>query len=142
MPLNNNDLKSIGELIDTRVKSIVESNNGKLIKQVGGIVDDSIEKNNASIRKVIDDSIEKNNENIKDMIDFAIEKSEIRMTEKIEKGIEDSATGLRHEISEFREEMNREITDISNMNRAFIARIDNHEHRIGKLEIKTGLAVK
>lgn len=33
----------------------------------------------------------------------------------------------------------REINDLSEINRVFVENFDNHEHRIKKLEIKTGI---
>jgi hypothetical protein len=74
---------------------------------------------------------EKDLENIKDIVDFSIEKSEINMTEKIENGLVD-----------LKKEMIREISDLAETNRAFMSKLDNHETRIDKLELKTGLATK
>lgn len=104
------------------------------------------EKDLKSIKGLIDDSIESNNEKlieqVKDIVDFAIEKSEISLTDKLTEKIEDSEIGLRKEISDFRTEMSREITDIGDMNREFIGKLSNHETRIRKIELKTGLALK
>lgn len=65
---------------------------------------------------------------VKDIVEFSIEKSEQRTDLKFEK--------LKDELHSFREEMHREISDISENNREFLAKLDNHETRIGKLETK------
>lgn len=123
MSLTEKDLQSIGNLIDTRVKKTV---------------DDSFKSNNAQLHDFIADSFESNNEKlieeVKDIIDFAIEKSEIRIVEKISK--------VENDLKEFQEEMNHEVGDLAEMNREFLNTLDNHEHRISKLELKTGLAIK
>lgn len=78
------------------------------------------------VKEIVDDSIEKNNEHIKDMVEFAIDKSEIKMTAKIEES--------KTEILDI---LGREISDLAEMNREFLDKFDNHEHRIKKLELKT-----
>lgn len=104
------------------------------------------EKDLKSIKGLVDESIESNNikliEEVRDIVDFSAEKTEISLTDKLTEKIEDSETGLRKEISDFRIEMSREITDICEMNREFLDKLGDHENRIGKLELKTGLATK
>lgn len=75
---------------------------------------------------------EKDLESIKDIVEFAIEKSEQRMELKFDKKLDEVEERIVTKI-------NREITDIAETSRAFLAKIENHEHRIGRLETKTGL---
>ncbi|MCX6808307.1 MAG: hypothetical protein NTW50_01395 [Candidatus Berkelbacteria bacterium] len=90
------------------------------------------------VKEIVDDSIEQNNvtliEQVKDVVDFAIEKSELKLTEKIE--------NIASELSDFREEMNREISDLAETNHEFLAKFDDHDTRIVKLELSTKLAHK
>lgn len=98
------------------------------------------EKDLKSIAGLIHEEIESNNANIQDIIDFAIEKSEIKMESNMEAMMDGKIGKLANDLSDFRDEMHREISDIAETNRAFLAKMDNHENRIEKLEIKTGLA--
>ena len=86
-----------------------------------------------SIKEVVDGSIEQNNEKIieevKDIVDFAIEKSEIKME-----------TMMDRKIITVLEKIDREVTDLAETNREFLKKFDNHERRITKLEINTGIA--
>ena len=168
MPLNEKDLKSIKSVVKDIVGTSIEQNNGKLIKQVKNIVDTSIEQNNkkimvdvkdivvtsiekseanvkdfvvtsiekseANVKDIVVTSIEKSEINIKDFVEYSIDNSEMRMTKKID--------NIANDLSEFRKEMHREISDIDEMNKEFLGTASNHETRIGKLELKTGLATK
>lgn len=93
------------------------------------------DKDLKSIKGVIDDSIEQNNgkiiEEVKNIVEFSIEKSEQRTDLKLESMEERIVSRI-----------NREIEDLALINREILTKIDNHEQRIGKLELKTGLASK
>jgi len=69
---------------------------------------------------------------VKDIVEFSIEKSERRTDLKFEK----LSGEFKNELHSFRAEMHREISDISENNREFLVKLDNHETRIGKLETK------
>lgn len=94
------------------------------------------------VKDIVGESIKSNNEKmleeIKDLIEFSAEKSEQRM----EVMMDEKVGKIADEFLDFRNEMHREITDIAEMNREFLGKIDNHEKRIGTLELKTGLVVK
>lgn len=62
---------------------------------------------------------------IKDVVGFEIEKSEIRMEAIIDK-----------KIVKVIEKIDREVSDLAETNREFLAHLDNHEKRICKLELK------
>ena len=83
---------------------------------------------------------------IKDIVDFSIEKSEIRMDVKMDRRFAEFEERIDKKIDkkivEVVERIDREVTDIAEMNREFLGKLDNHENRIGKLELNTGLIVK
>jgi len=97
------------------------------------------DKDLKAIKNVVNDSIESNNDKlidqVKDIVEFSIEKSEQRTDSKFE-GINKRFEKLEDELHSFREEMHREISDIASTNREFLAKLDNHETRISKLETK------
>jgi len=78
---------------------------------------------------------EKDLDNIKDLIEFSAEQSEQRMELKME-------TMMDRKITKVIERIDREVTDIAEMNREFLSKMGDHETRIVKLEVKTGLSVK
>lgn len=67
---------------------------------------------------------------VKDTVEFLIEKSEQQTDFKFDKKLEKFENNIVTRI-------NREISDISETTREVLAKIDNHEHRIVKLETKT-----
>jgi len=137
MPLSKKDLQSIRDL----VHEAVEQNNSTIFDHI----DDTVKQNNSMIFDHVDTSIKKNNdgliEQVKDIVDFAVEKSEIKLGERIDK-LEESVTEIRNDLADFRGEMGQEISDIAEMNREFLAKIENHEGRINKLELKSSLVAK
>lgn len=78
-----------------------------------------------------DKDLDKIKEIVKDTVEFAIEKSEIRMESKLA-----SKKDLQETEDRIVTRINREVSDIAEMNRAFLAKLDNHETRIEKLETK------
>jgi len=80
-------------------------------------------------------------ENIKDLVEFSIVQSEHRTENRFDK-LEGRFDKLENEVKDFKDEIHREISDIAETNREFLAKMDNHEQRIGKLEFKTGLAME
>ena len=79
---------------------------------------------------------------IKDIVDFSIEKSEIRMDEKLEKLEENIDRKIDKKLVEVIAKIDREVSDIAEMNREFLVKLDNHENRIGRLELQTSVSVK
>lgn len=69
-------------------------------------------------------------DNVKDTVEFLLEKSEQRTEIKLGKELEKLEDRIVTRI-------NREITDTAQINREMLAKIDNHENRIEKLETKT-----
>lgn len=130
MALDKKDLESIRSIVSDVVETKIEENNEKIFKKV----ETKFEENNEKIFKKVDDivetKIEKNNEkiytNVKDIVEFAIEKSKMRTDIKLEKMEERIVTCI-----------NREISDIAETTREVLNKLDNHEHRIKKLETKT-----
>ena len=118
--LSKEDIKSISDLVSGHI----ESNNEKIF----GKVDQMFESNNEKIFGKVGQMFESNNESIKDMIEFAVDKSEKKVTARID--------NLTNELHEFKDEVGREISDLAEMNRAFLSKLDNHESRIEKLETK------
>jgi predicted nucleic acid-binding Zn-ribbon protein len=94
-------------------------------------------------------------ENIKDLIEFSATQSERRIENRFDNlenrfdnlenrfdNLENRFDNLEKEVKDFRSEMYREISDIAETNREFLAKLDNHEKRINKLEFETGLATE
>jgi len=89
------------------------------------------EKDLKAIEHIVVTKIEDNNdkliEEVKDIVDFAIEKSEMKFDKRFDK--------IGGDITD----MKRDIGDIIDTQREFLNYFDNHEKRITKLEVKTGL---
>ena len=66
-------------------------------------------------------------EEVKDTVDFRLEKFELKIDGRFDK-IEGEITDMKSDIS-----------DIIDTQREFLNYFDNHEKRITKLEVKTGL---
>ncbi len=81
---------------------------------------------------------EKDLQNIKDIIEFSIDQSERRSGLRFEK-IEVKLDKVSDNLADFRKEMNREISDIAETQHEFLQRFGDHEVRIKKLELKTGV---
>lgn len=82
---------------------------------------------------------EKDLDNIKDLIEFSAERSEQRLEARLETNME---AMMDRKITKVIERIDREVTDIAEMNREFLSKMGDHETRIVKLEVKTGLSVK
>jgi len=67
---------------------------------------------------------------VKDTVEFAIEKSEIKMGSRIDK-LDKRLTLFEERITN---KIETEVSDLAAMNREFLAKIDDHETRIQKLE--------
>jgi IMP dehydrogenase/GMP reductase len=84
--------------------------------------------------------LEKIQEIVKDTVDFAITGSEGRLENIIEEKIGDAKKELKKDIAETKEELknyiDKQTDDLAEINRAFIAKIDDHENRIISLEDK------
>lgn len=78
---------------------------------------------------------------VKDTVEFLIEKSEQQTDFKFDKRLEKFEIGFDKKLVKFEDRIvtriNREISDISETTREILAKIDNHENRIVKLETKT-----
>ena len=67
---------------------------------------------------------------VKDTVEFAIEKSEIKIGSRIDK-LDERITLFEERITN---KIETEVSDLAAMNREFLAKIDDHETRIQKLE--------
>ena len=122
MPLDNKDLQSIGELIDKKVTKIVTT-----------VVNDRIGHSEEKLTKAVDNKISQSESRMTKVIDERASQSESRMTKVLDERVSQSEQRIIKTIS-------REINDLAEINRAFIDKFDNHEHRIKKLEIKASIA--
>lgn len=73
-------------------------------------------------------------QNIKDIVDFSIKKSELRMDKKF--------NAIDERFDKIESTIGREVSDLAAMNREFLAKIDNHEERLTKLELQSGLSTE
>lgn len=102
--------------------------------------------------KNIETVIKKNSDDVKDTVEFLIEKSEQNLEIKFDKKFEKLEEDFDKKLEKFEESfdnklekledrivtrINTEISDIAETTREVLAKIDNHEQRIVKLETKT-----
>lgn len=82
------------------------------------------------IKKILEDTIEKSEATMSDRIEFSIEKSEMRMEARIKESEERIIGRINREVSDLAE------NDLRIMQK--LDKIDNHEKRIIKIEKKFG----
>lgn len=80
------------------------------------------------IKKIVDSSIDKSETKMSDKMEFLIEKSELKLVRKIE----ESENNIINK-------MNREISDLADINRAAISRTDQIDYRLSIVERKLGI---
>ena len=99
------------------------------------------------IKKIVDGSIKKSEEYLVDRMDFLIDKSKDEVITVIDKKIEESEKRInaninnKIEASEARVNANtdREVSDLSDINRAAISRTDQIDYRLRIVERKLGI---
>lgn len=74
---------------------------------------------------------------IKDIVEF----SEMKMEQKIST-VSEKVDKVADGLTDFREEMSREVSDLAENTREALNQIGGHEVRIKKLELKTGRTSK
>lgn len=89
------------------------------------------------IKKIVDNSAKRTEIYLEDRMDFLIEKSEQRTEVKTRKIVNEVVNEVVGEAEDrILKRLDREIDDTSENGRENIARIDNHEKRIVRLEKK------
>ena len=102
----------------------------KDLQSIGELIDKKVTK---IVTTVVNDRIGHSEEKLTKAVDNKISQSESRMTKVLDERVSQSEQRIIKTIS-------REINDLAEINRAFIDKFDNHEHRIKKLEIKASIA--
>ncbi|MFA4995751.1 MAG: hypothetical protein WC536_01260 [Patescibacteria group bacterium] len=119
MALDREDLKEIKKIVD-------------------GSINFAVERSETKMSARIDSAIEKSETKMSDKIEFLIEKSEIRMKKEIVGAVRESEEKIVGKLSD---KIDREVSDLAEMNVGHLDRFDNHEHRIVKIEKRLSVGV-